>query len=518
MYTHPKTEVASENYKQYSPERLKRAINAVKNGNSSYKAAKEFNIHTSVIRRNLRNGNTNFPTRVLNNEEQQSLVTYIEYCYQRNFPLTRKMIKMFVRQIMKKMGREIPNQKGPSNKWYRSFLKRHKDLSMKKPQIIDGGRQRMANLTVMKEHFDLLEETLKRLCIFDKGQFIFNMDETGFGKSTVIDKVCTPKSSHSYTKMVTTSQHTTAVVCTSADGNVLPTMVIYEKSFPSGAYRRGIPEAWLFARSPNGYVDSELFIQWFKEIFLNSTSHLSQHNILLTMDNHESHLSIELIDLAIARNVDLFCLPPHTTHILQPLDVGCFKPLKKEFAQVLSTAVDKALSPYIVKNAFRKCGILPFNREAIDRKKLAPLDKSYKGSTSDHTDTDPLCHSCGQFVYGHPLVKEGLIPQDLADIFVPIIGKAKKQLNTRVVTVARVITGLEWRKQLEDKEEKNTKKTKRQPRQNSKTSVNKQKSKKKSKKPVEKLTPEVEISECGDDLPELSRPKPKQKRKRKVII
>ncbi|CAG2231129.1 unnamed protein product [Mytilus edulis] len=374
---------------------------------------------------------------------------------------------------------------------------------MKKPQIIDGGRQRMANLTVMKQHFDLLEETLKRLCIFDKGQFIFNMDETGFGKSTVIDKVCTPKSSHSYTKMVTTSQHTTAVVCTSADGNVLPTMVIYEKSFPSGAYRRGIPEAWLFARSPNGYVDSELFIQWFKEIFLNSTSHLSQHNILLTMDNHESHLSIELIDLAIARNVDLFCLPPHTTHILQPLDVGCFKPLKKEFAQVLSTAVDKALSPYIVKNAFRKCGILPFNREAIDRKKLAPLDKSYKGSTSDHTDTDPLCHSCGQFVYGHPLVKEGLIPQDLADIFVPIIGKAKKQLNTRVVTVAR--------------RTRRRKIPRKQPRQNSKTSVNKQKSKKKSKKPVEKLTPEVEISECGDDLPELSRPKPKQKRKRKTV-
>ncbi|VDI11969.1 Hypothetical predicted protein [Mytilus galloprovincialis] len=128
---------------------------------------------------------------------------------------------------------------------------------------------------------------------------------------------------------------------------------------------------------------------------------------------------------------------------------------------------------------------------------------------------NPLCHSCGQFVYGHPLVKEGLIPQDLADIFIPIIGKAKKQLNSRVVTVARVITGLEWRKQLEDKEEKKTQKTKRQPRQNSKTSVNKQKSKKKSKKPVEKLTPEVEISECGDDLPEL--PRPKQKRKRKTV-
>lgn len=44
-----------------------------------------------------------------------------------------------------------------------SFLKRHQDLEMKKPHIIDGGRQRMANLTVVKQHFDRLEETLKKL-------------------------------------------------------------------------------------------------------------------------------------------------------------------------------------------------------------------------------------------------------------------------------------------------------------------------------------------------------------------
>lgn len=70
------------------------------------------------------------------------------------------------------------------------------------------------------------------------------------------------------------------------------------------------------------------------------------------MDNHESHLSIELIDLAIARNVDLFCLPPHTTHILQPLDVGCFKPLKKEFND-LSLMLGYASTDLIIgKNRF----------------------------------------------------------------------------------------------------------------------------------------------------------------------
>lgn len=73
----------------------------------------------------------------------------------------------------------------------------------------------------------------------NKPQCIFNMDETGFGQGATLDKVCVVNGNHSYTKMATTSSHSTATVCVSADGRVLPTFVIYEKSFPSGAYRDG---------------------------------------------------------------------------------------------------------------------------------------------------------------------------------------------------------------------------------------------------------------------------------------
>ena len=56
-------------------------------------------------------------------------------------------------------------------------------------------------------------------------------------------------------------------------------------------------------------------------------------------------------------------------------------------------------------------------------------------------DVDPLCDTCGQFVKGHPLVKAGLIPAELAEIFVPIIGKTGTEKKTRIVTTARVLTG-----------------------------------------------------------------------------
>lgn len=48
--------------------------------------------------------------------------------------------------------------------------------------------------------------------------------------------------------------------------------------------------------------------------------------ILLIMDGHGSHCTDKMLDYGIAQNppVHLFLFPPHTTHRLQPLDVGVF--------------------------------------------------------------------------------------------------------------------------------------------------------------------------------------------------
>ena len=66
----------------------------------------------------------------------------------------------------------------------------------------------------------------------------------------------------------------------------------------------------------------ELYLQWF-DFFLHSIP--PTRPVLLIQDGHVSHMSVELIELARANNIHLSCLPSHTTHILQPLDVGVFK-------------------------------------------------------------------------------------------------------------------------------------------------------------------------------------------------
>ena len=46
-------------------------------------------------------------------------------------------------------------------------------------------------------------------------------------------------------------------------------------------------------------------------------------------------INIDVIDLCRDNGISLFCLPPHTTHALQPLDVAVFKSLKDSFAKAV---------------------------------------------------------------------------------------------------------------------------------------------------------------------------------------
>ena len=84
--------------------------------------------------------------------------------------------------------------------------------------------------------------------------------------------------------------------------------------------KRGAVPGTMFKSSENGWITQEIYMEWF---FLPPT-----RPVLLIEDGHSSHITIEVVELACASDVHLLCLPPHTTHILQLLDVGVFKSFK----------------------------------------------------------------------------------------------------------------------------------------------------------------------------------------------
>ena len=64
-----------------------------------------------------------------------------------------------------------------------------------------------------------------------------------------------------------------------------------------------------------------------KKIFLKFT--VPQRPVLLLIDGHKSHITLDVVYLCRDNDILLFCLTPHTTHALQPLDVAVFKSLAK---------------------------------------------------------------------------------------------------------------------------------------------------------------------------------------------
>ena len=84
-------------------------------------------------------------------------------------------------------------------------------------------------------------------------------------------------------------------------------------------------------------------------------------------------MSIRLVELARSSNVHLFCLPPHTTHLLQPLDVGVFGPVKNAWRIVLKEhqiATVGSIVPQHFTSGFRRTGLCPLSRDAIPTSRL----------------------------------------------------------------------------------------------------------------------------------------------------
>lgn len=58
---------------------------------------------------------------------------------------------------------------------------------------------------------------------------------------------------------------------------------------------------------------------------------------LLLLDGHTSHFNWEFFDLCLNKRIIPFCLPAHSTHLLQPLDVGLFAPLQRHYSNGLDS-------------------------------------------------------------------------------------------------------------------------------------------------------------------------------------
>ena len=90
--------------------------------------------------------------------------------------------------------------------------------------------------------------------------------------------------------------------------------------------------SWHVTFSENGWTSNDIAVEWLEKVFLPQTKPNDPSEArLLIVDGHGSHTSDLFMATCYLNNVYLLFLPAHTSHILQPLDLGSFSSLKAAY-------------------------------------------------------------------------------------------------------------------------------------------------------------------------------------------
>ena len=130
-------------------------------------------------------------------------------------------------------------------------------------------------------------------------------------------------------------------------------MLVFKRKRLRPELEDGAPTNTIFTCTDSGWMDSEAFLMWMKH-FIKHVQPSKESKCLLLLDGHSSHTkNLEAINLARECGVVMLSFPPHTTHRMQPLDVGFFKPLKTAYNRSVETwmkshSYKRAVSAYQV--------------------------------------------------------------------------------------------------------------------------------------------------------------------------
>lgn len=163
---------------------------------------------------------------------------------------------------------------------------------------------------------------------------VYNMDETGVMLSMLGSaKVLVGRSDEQNSRGAGVKRTmVTAIECISADGRALLPLIIWPAATHRSNWTTHPTPGWHYALSENGYNDSKISLEWLIRVFDPQTRERAdgKPRVLLS-DGFGTHETLEILEFSFANNIVLCRLPSHTSHKLQPCDVGPFAPLKAAY-------------------------------------------------------------------------------------------------------------------------------------------------------------------------------------------
>ncbi|EED16233.1 conserved hypothetical protein [Talaromyces stipitatus ATCC 10500] len=362
--------------------RILLAISDLKNGRirSVRKAAEIYNISRSTLQNRI-NGMPYRAEKRANNHkltqsEEDSLVKWVLDLDRRGLPPRHSLVREMANYMLLQRG----NQQVGEN-WVTKLTKRRPEIDSKFSRRYNYERAKCEDPKIIREHFDRVRAAILEYGILPED--IYNFDETGFAMGLCSSaKVITGSDRYARPKLLQPGNRewVTAIEATNSTGWAVPSYIIFKakKNVRLGWFD-DLPSDWRINISENG-------LEWLTTHFIPYINDRTMGKYrMLILDGHGSHLTAEFDRICTENNIIPICMPPHSSHILQPLDVGCFAVLKRHYGQLVEQRmrlgfnhIDKmdflmafpqartvAYKAQTIRNSFTATGLVPFNPDRV---------------------------------------------------------------------------------------------------------------------------------------------------------
>lgn len=365
-----------------------------------------YNVSRNTLRNRL-NGSTSMADRRharhnLTLTEEETIASYILNLDSRGFSPRIDDVRDMANLLL------ATRRIGPVGKqWPYRFVRNHPKLKTRLSRSYDYQRALCEDPNLINDWFRLVANMRAKYGIDDTD--LYNFDETGFMMGIICSNmVVTRTDRRGKPKKIQPGNRewATAIECVSADGFVLPPFLLVQgKNHLASWYTEcDLPPTWIIKPTANGWTDNNTALEWIQ--------HFNKHTLvrrkgawrMIVLDGHESHQSAQFEEYCKEHKIITICLPAHSSHLTQPLDVGCFSVLKKMYGKELEAFI-KAHIHHITKTeffiafkaahirtftnenvlaGFQGSGLVPYNPEAV----LLKLD--IKLRTPTPTGNPPL--------------------------------------------------------------------------------------------------------------------------------
>ena len=381
------------------------AVMLVTSGTSVRKAAAEKGVSKSALCRYVRKYHCNpeavltpnyTHSQVFSTEQEHTFAEYLETCSRMFHGLTPKHVRKLAYEMACINKRNVPQkwveETSAGADWFTGFLHRHPNLSVRSPEATSLARATAFNEHNIQAYFDQLEPLVAKLS--SGGRVIYNLDETGCTTVPRVPKVVAQKGVKQVGQVTSRERGELVTLCgiVSATGVTLPPVFVFPRKIFREVLMNGAPEGSLGLVSESGWMKADIFLKVLEHV-VKFTGCTQDRQIIVVMDNHESHLALANVLYAKEHGINIVTLPPHTSNKTQPLDLAVYGPHKAYFnaavnswmlahpgktvtihnmAQLMGDAWLKAATPSNIMSGFKTSGIWPIDRHVFSADHFLP--------------------------------------------------------------------------------------------------------------------------------------------------